>query len=35
MRQFWLILVVVIAMFSGYFFYAYYQIEYRTTPEQR
>lgn len=30
MRHFWLMIVLVIACFSGYFFYAYYQAEYRT-----
>jgi hypothetical protein len=30
MRQFWLMIVFVIACFSGYFFYAHYQLEYKT-----
>ena len=32
MRQFWLIIVTVIALFSGYFFYAQSETEQTTTP---
>lgn len=31
MRPFWLMIVLVIAGFSGFYFYAYYQEQYRTT----
>lgn len=28
MRQFWFLIVLIIAGYSGYFFYVYYQSEY-------